>query len=317
MATTVRPLVCVPEIIAPDALSWLAERAVVVGPGDPRLADWPDIADAIIVRTFPLRAGDLARARRLRVVGKHGIGVDNIDLAACRGTGIRVVNTPGANSGATAELALALALAAARRIPLLDAACRSGRPTTAAERTGIELGGRTLGLLGFGRIAQKVAGMFRHGLGCPVLAYSPNRPDAAFTAAGVERVPTPQDLAARSDILSIHVPLTPETAGLVGADLLDRLPPGAILVNTSRGGIVDETALADALRRGRPAAAASDVFTVEPPPPDHPLLSLPSFIATPHVGATTDAAMARMGREVTRAVITVLSGGLPEDGVVV
>jgi D-3-phosphoglycerate dehydrogenase / 2-oxoglutarate reductase len=312
-----RPLVCVLDPIAADAMAWLAERAEVAGPKDPRAAAWPDHADGVIVRTTPMTAAAIGASRSLKVIAKHGVGVDNIDLAAARTRGIRVTNTPGANTGATAELTVALALAAARAIPQADAALRAGRPVPDAARGGGEIAGRTVGLVGMGRIATRVALILRAGFGCRVHAYSPRTPRDRFDAAGVEPIADLLALASASDLLSIHVPLTADTRGMIDATVLGALPHGAILVNTARGGIVDEAALARALAVGPLVAAASDVFDHEPPPPDHPLLAMPNFVATPHIGAMSALGMRNMGMQAAAAAITILDGGLPADGVLV
>jgi phosphoglycerate dehydrogenase-like enzyme len=314
---TGRPLVCVIDPIAPEAMDWLAERADVAGPDDPRTRDWPTHADGIIVRTTPMPAGSVAAAARLRVIAKHGVGVDNIPLDAARARGIRVTSTPGANTNATAELTVALALAAARAVPQADAALRAGRPVPAVARGGGEIGGRTVGLVGFGRIASRVAAILAGGFGCPILVYSPRTAPERLAGTGAERVDDLLALARRSQILSIHVPLTADTRGMIDATVLGALPRGAILVNAARGGIVDEAALARALVEGPLAAAASDVFDVEPPPPDHPLLALPNFVATPHIGAMSAQALRAMGMQAAAAVLTVLCGGVPAEGVVV
>ncbi|HZH28483.1 MAG TPA: hydroxyacid dehydrogenase [Azospirillaceae bacterium] len=311
------PLVCVLDPIAAEATAWLAGHAEVAGPDDPRTADWPTHADGLIVRTSPVPGAAIRSAARLKVIAKHGVGVDNIDLGAARAAGVRVTNTPGANTNATAELTVALVLATARRVASLDRALRDGVGVREADRIGMEVFGRAVGLVGFGRIAQRVAAIVRQGFGCTVRAYSPRTLDERFAAAGVERAASLPALAAVSDILSIHVPLSPETRHLIGRNVLSALPRTAILVNTARGGIVDEIALYEALRSGDLAAAASDVFETEPPPAGHPLLSLPNFIATPHIGAATTDAMRNMGMDAARAAVAILRGGVPEDGLLV
>jgi D-3-phosphoglycerate dehydrogenase len=309
-----RPVVCVLEPIDPAATAWLAERADVAGPDDPRCADWPAHADAVVSRIRRIAPEDVARAARLKAIAKHGVGVDNIPLDAARAAGVRVTNTPNANTNATAELTLALALAAARRIPRAAAGLLAGRPVPERELIGPELAGRTVGIAGLGRIGSRVAGMFRHGLGCEVLAWSPTAPDSRFAAAGAERVGTLVELARRSDLLTVHVTLNASTRGLVGEQALSAMRPGAILVNAARGGVVDEAALFRALRDGPLSAAASDVFETEPPTADHPLLTLPNFVATPHIGAATPEAMRAMGMHSAAAAIAVLEGRIDEPG---
>jgi D-3-phosphoglycerate dehydrogenase len=290
--------------LGPDVVDW---RSAAV-------ADWPQTADAIIVRTSPVTAADIARAGHLRVIGKHGVGVDNIALDAARARGIAVVNTPGANADAVAELVLALALVAARHVVALDHALRQGS-LVGSPPTGRELAGCRLGIAGFGQVGRRVAALFARALGAGVAAYDPAVSADAIRAAGGVRAASLDALLAENDVLSLHLPLTAATRGLIGARELALMPAGSILVNTARGGIVDELALAEGLRRGTPAAAASDVFLAEPPPLDHPLLALPNFIATPHIGAATREALDRVGLLVAEQVLEVLAGRRPRHPV--
>jgi D-3-phosphoglycerate dehydrogenase / 2-oxoglutarate reductase len=301
------------EPISPRALRRLGGD--VVDWRDPAVSLWPERADALIVRTSPVAAADVARARRLKVIGKHGVGVDNIPLEVARARGIAVVNTPGANADGVAELVLAMALAAARHLVAADRALRAGRLAQAALPTGRELAGRRLGVAGFGEVGRRVAELFARALRAPVIAYDPGLPPEAIRAVGATAAASLDELVAASEVLSLHLPLTAQTRGLIGARELALMPDGAILVNTARGGIVDEADLAAALARGRPAAAASDVFATEPPPPDHPLLQLPNFIATPHIGAATEEALDRVGLMVVEQVLEVLAGKPPRHPV--
>jgi phosphoglycerate dehydrogenase-like enzyme len=300
--------------ISPRALARLGSG--VVDWRDPAIALWPEKADAIITRTSPVGAADIARARHLKIIGKHGVGVDNIAVAAARARGIPVVNTPGANGDAVAELVLGLALAAARHIVMGDRALRLGNPAAAALPNGRELAGRRLGIVGFGQVGRRVASLFARALGMSVAAYDAAVPVETIRAGGAAPAASFEALLRESDVLSLHVPLTRATRGLIGARELALMPEGGILVNTARGGVVDEAALADALRRGRPAVAASDVFALEPPPPDHPLLQLPNFIATPHLGAATEEALERVGFLVVDQILEVLAGRPPRHPVI-
>jgi len=300
--------------ISPRALARLGSG--VVDWRDPGVKRWPEEADAVITRTSPVAAADLGRARRLKVVGKHGVGVDNIDLAAARARGIVVVNTPGANGDAVAELVLGLALAAARHVVAGDRALRPGSLGVAPLPDGRELSGCRLGLIGFGQVGRRVANLFARALGMSVSAYDPAVPADVIGTSGAEPVASLAALLASSDVVSLHLPLTAATRGLIGAAELALMAEGSILINTARGGIVDETALAAALVLGRPAAAASDVFVTEPPPADHPLLQLPNFIATPHIGAATQEALDRVGLLVAEQVLEVLAGQPPRHPVV-
>ncbi len=247
-----------------------------------------------------------AAAPRLRVVSSLSVGVDHIDLAAARRRGIPIGHTPGVLVEATADLCFALLLAAARRIPEADAFVREGRwqrwePDLLLGR---ELAGATLGILGLGAIGRAVARRAQ-GFGLRVRGWT----RSGRGAPGVESVGF-DALLASSDFLSLHLALAPETRGLLGRAELARVKPGAILVNTARGGIVDEAALADALRSGRLAAAALDVFEVEPLPAGHPLLALPRerLVLAPHIGSATLATRTRMAELAVENLLAGLAG---------
>ena len=227
----------------------------------------------------------------LEVVANFGVGYDNIDLDAARARGVRVTNTPGVLTSATAELAVALMLAAARRIAEADAAVRSGEweRSAADEPIGRELAGATVGLVGFGRIARRVAELLR---GFEVRLLVTSRSSGA-PSPGVERLEL-LDLLGASDFVSVHVPLTPETRHLIDANALAAMKPGAILVNTSRGAVVDTTALIHALRSGHLGAAGLDVYEDEPHVPAD-LRELRNTVLLPHVGSATAADQGRDG----------------------
>lgn len=300
--------------ISPRALARLSGVAVTDW-RNPAVGDWPESAHAVITRTSPVNAADIARAKHLKIIGKHGVGVDNIAVDAARARGITVVSTPGANADAVAELVLGMALAAARHVVTADRALRAGHLARAPLPHGRELAGRRLGIAGFGQVGRRVADLFVRAFHMPVTVYDPGLSEAAIRATGATAVNSVDALLVGSDVLSLHLPLTPATRGLIGARELALMPHGSILVNTARGGIVDEAALAAALGRGKPAAAASDVFVTEPPPSDHPLLKLPNFIATPHIGAATEEALDRVGILVAEQVLEVLAGKPPRHPV--
>jgi phosphoglycerate dehydrogenase-like enzyme len=235
-------------------------------------------ADVIWHVLRPLSGADLSRATRLRLVHKFGAGVNTIDVDAATKRGVAVANMPGANAPSVAEGTVLLMLAALRRLPVLDRATREGRGWPSAPELGEtvrDIGACTVGLVGYGNIAKQVAGIVA-AMGATVL----------HTSTGDDGLPgwrpLPELLGA-SDIVSLHLPLKADTDGLLGEAALARMKPGAVLVNTSRGPIVDEKALADALRDGRLAAAGLDVFSVEPVSPDNPLLGLDNVVLTPHV----------------------------------
>jgi len=271
-----------------------------------------DRYDAVIVRVAELDAGVIDRADRLRVIAKHGAGLDNVDVEAASGRGVVVCNTPGANARSVAEHAVALLFGLYRNLRTADRHVRAGEWERGAF-AGHELTGDTLGLFGFGAIAREVSDLAQ-GLGQDVLTYDPYVPDDEIPAR-VERVTDFGDLFARADAVSIHAPLTPETRGAVSTAELDALGPEAVLINTSRGPIVDETALLAALEDGRLAGAGLDTFAEEPPGEDHPLYERDDVLLTPHVGGVTDEALARMSQRAATNVRTVYEGGVPESTV--
>ena len=230
----------------------------------------------------PCTASMIAAAPKLRLIQKIGVGVNTIDLEAAKARGIPVCNLPGTNSRAVAELALALMLAVLRRIPRFDASMRAGTWVDPALQDGIgELGGKTVGLIGFGSIPRILAPILV-AMGCRVI-YHARRPveDSGLAYRSFDA------LLAESDIVSLHVPETAETKGFFDVAVLGRMKPGAILINTARGGLVDQAALVAALASGRLGGAGLDVFAVEPTEPNEPLLALPNVVATPHIAYLT------------------------------
>ncbi|MBV9813877.1 MAG: 2-hydroxyacid dehydrogenase [Acetobacteraceae bacterium] len=247
-------------------------------------------ADALWHSLAPVTARLLDGAPRLRLVQKIGTGVNTIDLDAARARGVAVCNLPGSNAPAVAEHALLLMLAALRRLPMLDRGLREGIWAAQGADEWGELGGRTVGLVGFGAVAQHLARLL-HGFGCTVLAAARTPPTAGVERAmGMDALP---ELLAASDIVSLHLPLTSETHHLIDRAALVSMKPGAILVNTARGGLVDQAALREALASGRLAAAALDVFDPEPIEPDEPLLRDARVVATPHIAWQTPETWAR------------------------
>ncbi len=231
----------------------------------------------------PVTAQVIARAPALRLIQKIGVGVNTIDLDAAKARGIAVCNLPGANSRAVAEMTLLLMLACLRRLRDLDASVRvpgGWHSVTGLQDNLGELGGRTVGMVGFGSIPQQLAAWLT-AMDVRVVYTSRTAKEGAY-----ERLPLPE-LLAQSDIVSLHVPLTEETNGLIGASALSLIKPGAILVNTARGALVEEGPLVAALTSGRLGAAGLDVFSEEPPSPSHPLLALPNMVASPHVAWLT------------------------------
>lgn len=241
--------------------------------------------DALIVRSETKATADLLEAaRRLRIIGRAGVGVDNIDTAAATRRGIIVVNAPDGNTMTTAEHTFAMLLALARRVPQASASLRAGK-WERKKFVGTELRGKTLGVIGLGRIGRVVADRAR-AFEMRVVAYDPFANSEAARESGIE-VTTLEELYRIADFITVHTPLTPETRGLVGAEAFALMKRGVSIINCARGGLVDETALTNAIADGHVAGAALDVFTQEPPPADHPLVNNEKVIVTPHLGAST------------------------------
>jgi D-3-phosphoglycerate dehydrogenase len=263
-------------------------------------------ADGLIAGLDQIDAPALAAAKRLKVIARYGVGVDRVDVAAATRRGIVVANTPGANSAAVAELAVGLMIALGRHICQADQATRRGEWPRYA---GVGLRGKTVGLVGFGVIGREVALRLR-AFGCRLLASDPYiQPDAA--AGGAVSLVALDELLALSDVVSLHTAATAANAGMVNAEFLYKMKPGALLVNTARGELIDEAALQQALDKEHLAGAALDCFCKEPPGPDHPLLRMPQVIASPHMGAHTDEAVNAMGRMSLDACLAVLRGERP------
>jgi D-3-phosphoglycerate dehydrogenase len=301
-------LVLVADPVAEDGLALLRPRArVEVVTGDrPALERLLPEADALLVRSEThVTAELLERAPRLRVIGRAGAGVDTIDVDNATARGIVVVNAPGGNSVAAAEHSLALMFALARRVATADASMKRGEWRRGAY-VGSELSGKTLGLVGLGRVGSEVA---RRALGLDmhVLVYDPYVPEEHAHHLGLE--PTELDLLLpTADIVSVHVPLTESTRGILNAARIASMKPGAFLINCARGGLVDEAALLDALDAGRLGGAGIDVYVQEPVAADDPLPRHPKVVATPHLGASTVEAQAQVATQVASEVLAVLDG---------
>jgi D-3-phosphoglycerate dehydrogenase len=261
--------------------------------------------EALIVRgRTKVTPAVFAAARRLKVVGRSGVGVDNIDLAAATARNVRVVNTPVSTTTAVAELTLALMFALARSLPQADTAMKSGQ-WIKKELIGIELSGKTLGIIGMGHTGSAVAKRAA-ALGMSVLGHDPLLTDVDIRQRGAEPAAL-AELYASSDIISLHVPISPETRGLVDGQTLSAMKRGVRLVCVARGGIIDETALLGALEAGQVAGAALDVFAKEPPGLSA-LVAHPKVIATPHIGAETVEAQARASIDIAHEVLAALRG---------
>lgn len=264
-------------------------------------------ANGLIVRSATkVKADMLDRAPLLSVVGRAGVGVDNIDLVAATERGVAVLNAPAGNTVSAAELTMALMLSMVRRVAEADASVRRGE-WARSKLQGVELRGRTLGLVGAGRIGGEVARRCR-AFGMDVVAYDPYLTDERVAELQVEPAELDQVLE-RADVLSLHVPLTDTTKGMIGTGAIARMKKGAFLVNVARGGVVDQDALAEALASGHLAGAALDVYSAEPLEKDSPLREAPNLLLTPHLGASTSEAQELVASEIAEAVRAALAEG--------
>jgi D-3-phosphoglycerate dehydrogenase / 2-oxoglutarate reductase len=277
--------------------------------------------DAVLLRAERFDREKIEGSPRLRIIARHGVGTDNVDIDAATAAGVWVTATPGSNSRAVAEHVFALLLGLARKVPYGAAQTASGQWGSAKPHmNGFELHGRTLGLLGFGNIARMVLGIAQ-GFGMHVLVHDPFV--AATTIQAVSaREATFDEVIAGSDVLSLHLPLTEHTGHIIDAAVLARMKPGSVLINTSRGGLIDEAALARALRKGRLAGAALDVLDGESVDMKDPIVhskikiaELPNLIVTPHVAGQTDEAFLAAGRGTVQAIRQALAGAHPPHAV--
>ncbi len=312
---TNRLIVLIAEQLAPRVVELLDDEfdvRHVDGTDRPALLAALRGASAVLVRSATtIDAEALAAAPRLKVVARAGIGLDNVDVAAATARGVLVVNAPLSNIWSAAEHAVALLLATARQIPAADASLRAGT-WKRSSFSGIEIADKTVGVIGLGRIGLLVAARMK-AFEARVLAYDPYIQPGRATQLGVHLVPL-DELLRESDFISIHLPKTPETVGLIGAKELAATKPGTVLVNAARGGLVDEQALVEALRSGHLAGAGIDVYDTEPCT-DSPLFGLPNVVATPHLGASTVEAQDKAGVAVARSVRLALQGDFVPDAV--
>jgi len=268
-------------------------------------------ADAVIVRLFKVTQEDMIKAKRLKVIGKHGVGVDNIDLEAATSAGIPVVFTPTANANAVAEHTLALILALARQINPASNALMQGRYHERGKFQGVEVAGKTLGVIGFGRIGKRVAQIAAQGLQMRVHVHDPFVPrDTQADLVTFEE--TLERLMRTADFLTLHVPLTESTRHLINEQSLEWVKPSCRIINTSRGSVIDEAALANALTSGKISGAALDVFVEEPLPVDNVLLKAPNTLLTPHISSSTQESLENMSLQAAQGVLDALHGKTPQ-----
>lgn len=299
--------------IHPDAVALLRAdpRVETVTWDDPAADEWEKEADAVILRGMNITGEEIRRAVRLKVIGRHGAGVDAVDLEAAKAKGIAVMNTPFENSQSVAELAVALMMAAGRHVVDATKLVSQGKWSEGRKGTGCrELYGNTAGFVGYGRIARMAAGILRTAFAMKILAYDPFLIEADWQTVRDEVAPCASlpELFAACDYVSLHVPKSKDTVGMISADVLAASKKGLILVNTARGGLVDEEALCAAMRNGAVGGAAFDVFESEPLVPNSPLLQLPNFIATPHYAGATQECLRRVATTIAKETVAALFG---------
>ncbi|GAC49009.1 D-3-phosphoglycerate dehydrogenase [Gordonia aichiensis NBRC 108223] len=309
------PVVLIADKLAPSTVEALGDGVEVRwvdGPDRPKLLEAVVDADALLVRSATTVDADVLEAgKKLKIIARAGVGLDNVDVPAATARGVMVVNAPTSNIHTAAEHAVTLLLAAARQIPAADATLRE-HTWKRSSFNGVEIFDKTVGVVGLGRIGQLVAARLA-AFETHVIAYDPYVSPARAAQLGIELVSL-DELLERADFVTVHLPKTPETLGLIGADQLARTKKGVIIVNAARGGLVDEQALADAITSGQVRAAGLDVFATEPCT-DSPLFELPQVVVTPHLGASTSEAQDRAGTDVAKSVRLALAGHFVPDAV--
>jgi D-3-phosphoglycerate dehydrogenase len=310
-----KPVVLIAEKLAPSVLSVFGDEVEVQhvdGTDRPALLDAVKGADALLVRSATqVDAEVFGATSRLKVVARAGVGLDNVDVSAATARGVLVVNAPTSNIVSAAEHAVALLLAVARRVPAADQSLRGGE-WKRSSFTGVELNGKTIGVVGLGKIGQLFAQRLA-AFGTTIVAYDPYVSAARAAQLGIELLSL-DELLSRADAISIHLPKTPETKGLIDAEALKKTKQGVLIVNAARGGLIDEEALADAIRSGHVGGAGIDVFVTEPTT-SSPLFELPNVVVTPHLGASTAEAQDRAGTDVAHSVRLALRGDFVPDAV--
>lgn len=311
--------VVIPQDITAAGKDYLLERGyeLVIGNGDTDYETLKSLiadADALLARTCKYPAEVLAAGKNLKVIGRHGIGYDNLDIPYCKEHGIPVMVTPQANGLSVAEHAVAMMLALAHSIVKADKAVKNGQWNTRNNLGSYDLKDKTLGVIGFGRIGSTVARKCIAGFDMKVLGYDAYVP-AEYFPEGATKVDTIEEILKNADVITLHAPSTPETRDMINKETLAMMKPGAILINCARGDLVNEEDLYEALTNGTIYAAAVDVLHDEPPKMDNPLLQLDNFIVSPHSAALTKESMDRMGLHAAMGIHCVLSGEYEKTGV--
>jgi len=310
-----RPVVLIADKLAPSTVEALGDGVEVRwvdGPDRPKLLEAVVDADALLVRSATtVDAEVLAAGPQLKIIARAGVGLDNVDVSAATERGVMVVNAPTSNIHSAAEHAVALLMSAARQVPAADATLKD-HTWKRSSFSGVELFDKTVGVVGLGRIGQLVASRLA-AFETHIIAYDPYVSPARAAQLGIELVSL-DELLERADFVTVHLPKTPETAGLIGAEQLARTKKGVIIVNAARGGLIDEQALANAIKDGHVRSAALDVFNSEPCT-DSPLFELDEVVVTPHLGASTAEAQDRAGTDVAKSVLLALDGQFVPDAV--
>ncbi|MFT4394903.1 phosphoglycerate dehydrogenase [Gordonia lacunae] len=315
MSSAGRPVVLIADKLAPSTVEALGDGVEVRwvdGPDRPKLLEAVVDADAILVRSATtVDAEVLDAGKKLKIIARAGVGLDNVDVPAATERGVMVVNAPTSNIHTAAEHAVALLMSASRQIPAADATLRE-KTWKRSSFNGVEIFDKTVGVVGLGRIGQLVAARLA-AFETHIIAYDPYVSPARAAQLGIELVSL-DELLERADFITVHLPKTPETLGLIGAEQLARTKKGVVIVNAARGGLIDEQALADAITSGQVRAAGLDVFATEPCT-DSPLFELPQVVVTPHLGASTSEAQDRAGTDVAKSVRLALAGHFVPDAV--
>ena len=315
MSTTNRPVVLIADKLSQstvDALGDSVDVRWVDGPNRPELLDAVDDADALLVRTATTVDKEVHEAaKNLKIIGRAGVGLDNVDIETATERGVMVANAPTSNIHSACEHAISLLLSTARQIPAADKTLRDGEWKRSSFK-GVEVLGKTIGIVGFGHIGQLFAQRLA-AFETNIIAYDPYASPARAAQLGVELVEL-EELMGRSDFVTIHLPKTNETAGMFDAALLAKAKKGQIIINAARGGLVDEQALADAIKSGHIRGAGFDVYSTEPCT-DSPLFELDEVVVTPHLGASTVEAQDRAGTDVAASVLKALNGDFVPDAV--
>jgi D-3-phosphoglycerate dehydrogenase len=307
--------ILIPQPVAPEGMGYLLERGYelvrIEGYGHNDILRSVGGCEAVLLRTAKVDREILEAGKQLKIVARHGVGFDNVDIEAATALGIWVSNTPLATTCSVAEFTLALILMLAKRIPLFMYEMGKGNFSIRGVAAGMEIENKTLGVVGLGRIGSEIARKAAGGFGMKVTAYDPFCPPDRVPA-GLSCCSDLKQVLGTADFVSLHLPNTPETKKMFGRSLFGAMKPGAFFINCARGEVVDQDALAGALREGRLAGAAVDVYDPEPPAGDNPLLLLPNVIATPHVASNTIEANIKMALHAATEIHRVLSGEEPQ-----